>query len=73
MKTHVKAKVWKNHLVNQDRLFANFISDGTQLTDENGRQIRFRFQAIGLKALGKWDEYKSFETEYDRLKEAGIY
>ncbi|MBC7757085.1 MAG: hypothetical protein H7Z20_10715 [Bdellovibrio sp.] len=24
-------------------------------------------------ALGKWDDCKNFETEYDRLKDAGTY
>lgn len=69
--THFKGKIWKNHLVNQDRVFANFVSDGTSLTDENGRDLRLRFQEIGLEALGKWDAYKNIETEYDRLKEKG--
>ena len=52
-------------------MFANFVSDGTTLTDENGTQFRLRFQEIGLKALSKWDEYKNIEIEYDKLKEAG--
>ena len=69
--THFKGKIWQNHLLNQDRMFANFVSDGTTLTDENGTQFRLRFQEIGLKALGKWDDYKNIEIEYDRLKEAG--
>ena len=68
---HFKGKIWQNHLLNQDRVFANFVSDGKTLTDENGTQFRLRFQQIGLKALGKWDEYKNIEIEYDRLKEAG--
>ncbi len=51
--THFKGKIWQNHLLNQDRMFANFVSDGTTLTDENGQQFRLRFQEIGLKALGK--------------------
>ncbi len=70
--THFKGKIWQNHLVNQDRMFANFVSDGTFLTDENGVKIKLRFQEIGLKALGKWDEYKNFEIEDDKRREAGI-
>lgn len=69
--THFKGKIWQNHLLNQDRMFANFVSDGTTLTDENGQQFRLRFQEIGLKALGKQDEYNNIEINYDRLKEAG--
>ena len=58
VKSHFNGKIWKNHLAKQayselDRLFANFVSDGTTLTDENGQQIRLRFQDIGLKALIK--------------------
>ena len=71
--THFKGKIWQNHLVNQDRLFANFLSDGMYLEDENGISIHLRFQEIGLKVLGKWDEYKNFETESDRLKETNNY
>ena len=75
--THFKGKIWDNHLVKQgnaeqDHLFNNFVSDGKFLTDENGTEIRLRFQEIGLKVLGKWDEYKSFEIEYDKRKAAGI-
>ena len=56
--SHFNGKIWKNHLAKQgnselNHLFANFISDGTTLTDENGQQIRLRFQDIGLKALIK--------------------
>jgi hypothetical protein len=68
---HFKGKIWKNHLVNQDRVFANFVSDGTSLTDENGKDLRLRFQEIGLIALGKWDEYQRFETDYRKLDDAG--
>jgi hypothetical protein len=64
-------RLWQNQLVNQDRTFAIFVSDGITLKDESGQQFRLRFQEIGLKALGKWEEYKSFEIEYDKLKEAG--
>ncbi len=74
--THFKGKIWANQLTKQgnseqDHLFNNFVSDGKFLTDENGVQIRLRFQEIGLKVLGKWDEYKNIEIEYDKLKEAG--
>ena len=68
---YFKGKIWQNHLLNQDRIFANFVSDGTPLTDKNGQQFRLRFQEIGLKALDKWDEYNNIEIEYDKLKEAG--
>ena len=57
---HFRGKIWQNHLVNQDRMFPNFVSDGMSLTDENG-----------LKALGKWDEYRQFEIDYDKLNDAG--
>ncbi len=66
-----KGKIWRNHLVNQDRLFSIFASDNTILTDESGQKLTLRFQEIGLKALDKWDEYKNVEIEYDRLKEKG--
>ena len=56
-----------------DHLFANFVSDGTTLTEENGQQIRLRFQDIGLKALSEWDEYKQFEIKADKLKESNDY
>ena len=71
--SHFKGKIWQNHLVNQDRLFTNFVSDGTYLVDENGIPIHLRFQEIGLKALGKWDAYKNFQIESDRLKETNDY
>ena len=67
---HFKGKLWQNHLANQDRMFAIFVSDNTTLTDESGQQFSLRFKEIGLKALGKWDEYKNFEIEYDQLKAA---
>ena len=78
VKSHFNGKIWKNHLAKQanselDRLFANFVSDGTTLTDENGQQIRLRFQDIGLKALSEWDEYKQFEIKADKLKESNDY
>ena len=66
---HFRGKIWQNHLVNQDRMFANFISDGMSLFDEKSEKINFRFQDIGLKALGKWDEYRQFEIKYDKLAE----
>ncbi len=66
-----KGKIWRNHLVNQYRLFSIFASDNTILTDESGQKLTLRFQEIGLKALDKWDEYKNVEIEYDRLKEKG--
>ena len=74
--THFKGKIWENYLVNQgnselNHLFNNFVSDGKFLTDENGTEIRLRFQEIALKVLGKWDEYNNIEIEYDKLKEAG--
>jgi hypothetical protein len=76
VKQHLNGRVWGNQLANQgnadlNHLFNNFVSDGTTLTDENGQQMRLRFQEIGLKVLGKWDEYKNIEIEYDKLKEAG--
>ena len=76
--SHFNGKIWKNHLAKQgnselNHLFANFISDGTTLTDENGQQIRLRFQDIGLKALIKWDEHKQFEIKADKLKETNDY
>ena len=76
VKQHFNGRIWENHLTKQgnaeqDHLFNNFVSDGMFLTDENGTQIRLRFQEIGLKALGKWDEYKDIEMNYDRLEEAG--
>ena len=64
-----KGKIWQNHLVNQDRMFANFVSDGMSLTDENSTKMHLRFQEIGLKALGKWDAYRQFEINYDKLAE----
>ena len=69
--SHFKGKLWQNHLAIQDRMFAIFVSDNTTLTDESGQQFSLRFKEIGLKALGKWDDYKNIEIEYDRLKEAG--
>ena len=76
VKQHFNGRIWANQLTKQgnaeqDHLFNNFISDGKFLTDENGTQIRLRFQEIGLKVLGKWDEYNNIEIEYDKLKEAG--
>jgi hypothetical protein len=76
VKQHLNGRVWDNQLTKQgnseqDYLFNNFVSDGKFLTDENGTEIRLRFQEIGLKALGKWDEYNNIEIEYDKLKEAG--
>jgi len=68
---HFRGKIWQNHLVNQNRMFPNFVSDGMSLTDENGTKMRLRFQEIGLKALGKWDEYRQFEIDYDKLNDAG--
>lgn len=69
MHTHFKGKILQNHLVNQDKMFANFISDGMNLLDEKGEDINIRFQDIGLKALGKWDAYRQFESDYDKLAE----
>lgn len=71
VKLQLNGRVWGNQLAIQDHLFNNFISDGITLTDESGQQFRLRFQEIGLKALDKWDEYKSIEIEYDKLKEKG--
>jgi hypothetical protein len=70
---HFKGKIWQNHLTNQDRVFANFVSDGTTLTDENGVSFTLRFKEIGIKALGKWQEYAQFETDYNKQTEKDIY
>lgn len=76
VKQHFNGRIWENQLTKQgnseqDHLFNNFVSDVRILTDENGEQFTMRFKEIGLKALGKWDEYKNIEIEYDKLKEAG--
>jgi hypothetical protein len=76
VKQHLNSRVWENQLTKlgdaeQDHLFNNFVSDGTFLTDENGTEFRLRFQEIGLKAIGKWDEYNNIKIEYEKLEKAG--
>ena len=67
----LKGKLWKNQLTNQDRQFANFIADSTSVEDAAGKTIKFRFQEIMLKAIGKWDEYSGFEAQYKALEAKG--
>lgn len=71
VRIQLKGKLWKNQLTNQDRQFANFVSDSISVEDAAGNSVKFRFQEIMLKAIGKWEEYNGFEAQYEALEAKG--